>query len=508
MKKKQIILPDDPAELKKLLQLKDEEIAALQAEISALHEKYNIAQQQQFGKSSEAHPGHEELFNEVEVEVESEDEHPDGLETAPKTKPKRKPLPSDLPRDKEIHDINESDKICACCGGTLHEMGSERSEKLVFIPAKIKVVEHVRLKYSCRNCDNKGSKSDIKIAPVPASPIPKGIATSSLLSQIMVSKYQYGLPLYRQESMFEQHGITLSRKTMSDWMIKCSILLTPLVSYLQSIQLQQPVIHADETPLTVIREDKVNCYMWVYCTGSDALVNQSDGVKNIILYDYQNSRAGACPVDFLQGYDHYLQVDGYAGYNKTDAMLVGCMAHARRKFKEAETAQPKGKIGKANWALNHIQKLYRIETALKNKSVLEKYKVRQEKSLPLLDEFKCWLDKSSQQVPPKSAVGKAISYSLNQWSKLVKYIDDGHLSIDNNRAERAVKPFVIGRKNWLFSNTGKGATSSAVLYSVIETAKANGLIPFEYLMHCLDHLSHSPELVDEILPWNYKKPSV
>ncbi|MCP5005804.1 MAG: IS66 family transposase [Planctomycetes bacterium] len=503
MKKKQITLPDDLAELKKLLLQKDEEIAALQAEISSLYEKFNIAQQKQFGKSSEVHPGHGEVFNEAEVEV--ADEAP---AAEPKKKPKRRPLPVDLPRDEKIHDINESDKTCTCCGGELHEIDRMRSEKLVFIPAQIKVVEHVRLKYGCRCCDNNGINSKIKIAPVPASPIPKGIATSSLLSQIVVSKYQYGLPLYRQESMFEQHGISLSRKTMSDWMIKCSALLTPLVRRLQDILLQQPVIHADETPLTVIREDKVNCYMWVYCSGSDALENQPDEMNNIVLFDYQNSRAGSCPVDYLQGYNGYLQVDGYAGYNKTEATKVGCMAHARRKFVEAETAQPKGKVGKANWALNHIQKLYRIEKEIKKKTALEKHKIRQEKSLPLLDEFKRWLDKSSEQVPPKSAVGKAISYSLKQWSKLVRYIDDGHLSIDNNRAERAVKPFVIGRKNWLFSNTGNGATSSAVLYSVIETAKANGLVPFEYLMHCLEHLSSTPERVDEILPWNYKNRSV
>ncbi|NRA82248.1 MAG: IS66 family transposase [Gammaproteobacteria bacterium] len=335
---------------------------------------------------------------------------------------------------------------------------------------------------------------------MPASPIPKGIATPSLLSQIITSKYQYGLPLYRQESMFKQYGIAIGRKTMSEWMMKSSHLFKPLVERLQQVLLEQPVIHADETPLKVIKEDKKKCYMWVYCTGTDS--PNERGLPNIVLYDYQNSRAGSCPVKYLGDFNGYLQVDGYAGYHQVGATLVGCMAHARRKFKEAEQSQPKGKTGKSNWALNHIQKLYRIETGLKGKSVDEKFAVREECSVPLLNEFKEWLDKSAEQVPPKSAIGKAISYSRNQWHTLTVYVEDGHLAIDNNRAERAVKPFVIGRKNWMFSNTANGADASAVLYSIIETAKANGLIPFDYLLHCFEHLATGSDDIDAILPWN------
>ena len=379
-------------------------------------------------------------------------------------------------------------------------MGESRSEKLEFIPAQIKVIEHVRLKYSCRGCEKHGTKTDVKIAPLPASPIPKGIATPSLLSQIITSKYQYGLPLYRQESMFKQYAIALNRKTMSEWMVKSSHLFKPLIERLHQLLLEQPVIHADETPLKVIKEDKKKCYMWVYCTGTDS-PNES-GLPNIVLYDYQNSRAGSCPVNYLGDFNGFLQVDGYAGYHQVDATLVGCMAHARRKFKEAEQSQPKGKTGKANWALNHIQKLYRIETGLKDKSEKEKYATRQAKSLPLLNEFKQWLDKSAEQVPPKSAIGKAISYSRNQWNSLIVYVENGHLAFDNNRAERAVKPFVIGRKNWLFSNTASGANASAILYSLIETAKANGLIPFDYLLHCFEHLANGSDDIDAILPWN------
>jgi len=242
--------------------------------------------------------------------------------------------------------------------------------------------------------------------------------------------------------------------------------------------------------------------MWLYCTGSD--FPSTSGIPNIVLYDYQAGRAGQCAVDYLQGFTGYLHVDGYAGYEKTRATLVGCWAHARRKFMEAKTAQPKGKSGKADMALSMIQKLYRLETSLKDKSAKEKYQRRQEVAKPLLDKFNQWLTKAD--VPPKSALGKAIGYCQNQWHKLNRYIEDGNLNIDNNRAERAVKPFVIGRKNWLFSNTANGARASAMLYSIIETAKANGLIPFDYIAHCLEQLSDDADenTIEVMLPWNVK----
>jgi hypothetical protein len=362
----------------------------------------------------------------------------------------------------------------------------------------------VRLKYSCRACEKENTTTEIKIAPVPPSPIPKGIATATLLSQIITSKYQYALPLYRQESLFKQYGIALSRKTMADWMMKSADLFKPLYARLREILLQQGIIQADETTLKVICDDKVKSYMWLYCTGTDSPSNST--TPNIVLYDYQTGRAGQCAVDYLDGFSGYLQVDGYAGYEKTTATLVCCWAHARRKFIEAQTAQPKGKVGKADMALSMIQKLYRLEISLKDKSAEEKYQLRQEKAKPLLDRFAQWLAKAN--VVTKSALGKAIGYCKNQWHKLIRYIDDGNLTIDNNRAERAVKPFVIGRKNWLFSNTANGASASAMLYSIIETAKANGLTPFDYIAHCLEQLSHEKVDVETLLPWNVKYNSV
>jgi transposase len=495
-------LPDDINQLKALLLAERQVSEHLRAENQKLIEQFKLAQHQRFGKSSEAHPGQNELFDEAEIELEAKNEDEQAHISYTRSKPKRQKLPADLPREVILHDIADEDKSCDCCGHDLHRMGEDRSEKLEFIPAQIKVIEHVRPKYSCRHCESTGIAVKIKQAPVPPSPIAKSMATPSLLSQIITSKYQYSLPLYRQESLFKQYGIALSRKTMADWMMKCSDLLAVLYQRLREQLLQQSIIQGDETTLNVLSEDKAKCYMWLYCTGTDS--PNDSGIPNIVLYDYRRSRAGQCAVDYLAGYSGYLQVDGYQGYHQTRATLVGCWAHARRKYKEAEIGQPKGKTGKANWALSHIQKLYRLEHQLRDKSPADKVALRQEKAIPLLKQLKTWLDKSINQVPPKTTLGKALQYNRNQWSKLVRYVEDGHLNIDNNRAERAVKPFVIGRRNWMFSNTANGAQASAMLYSIIETAKANGLTPFDYLMHCLEQLANKEVDVEKLLPWKVK----
>ena len=520
MKRASETLPDNTETLKDLLEAervisqqkdhyleqKDNQISQLKQQYQQILEQWRLSQDKRFGKSSEVSIDQFALFNEVEqLDNEAADE-PAAQEsvTYTRNKPKRSPLPKDLPRETIVHDIADADKVCDGCGSDLHKMGEDKSEQLEFIPAQIKVIEHVRPKYSCRHCEQQGTEVKVKIAPVPVSAIPKSMATASLLSFIISNKYQYALPLYRQESLFKQYGIALSRQTMASWMLKLTPLLNRIYQRYQQIQLQQSVIHADETPLKVINEEKATSYMWVYCTGSDSPNTDGDKNKppNLVLYDYQASRSGQCARDYLNGYSGYLQVDGYAGYEKNDATLVGCWAHARRKFIDAQKLQVKGKTGKADWAINHIKKLYRIESEIKQKTAVEKQAVRQTQSADLLNQFKTWLDKSALQVPPKSAVGKAIAYSLRQWPKLNRYTEDGYLNIDNNRAERAVKPFVIGRKNWLFSNTASGAQASAMLYSLVETAKANDLIPFDYLRYLLEQLPTNPESIDYLLPWN------
>lgn len=494
------------AQLRQQIAELSKQIDRLESRNQFLEEQFRLAQQKQFGASSEGHPGQGELFNEAEELVADTPVEQEDISYT-RNKPKRKPLPKSLPREVIIHDIAQEDKVCACCNSELHKIGEDKSEKLEFIPAQVKVIEHVRPKYACRACEKEGTQNYIKQAPVPPSVIPKGYATPSLLSQVITSKYQFGLPLYRQEAMFKQYGIELSRKTMADWMLKCADLLTPLYERLHELILKQPVIAADETTLKVVSEDKAKCYMWVYTSGADSPEGKlpNTDIPNIVLYDYQSSRAGQCAVDYLQGYHGYLQVDGYAGYHKTQATLVGCWAHARRKFVEAKTAQGKQSSGRVDWALNHIQKLYRIETQIKASAPDERQKIRQEKSIPLLKQFEAWLIKSESQVLAKSKLGEAITYCLNQWSKLNTYTQHGHLNIDNNRAERAIKPFVIGRKNWLFSQTAKGAKASAILYSIIETAKANGLTPFDYMMHLLEQVSVQNTDIEPLLPWQFAK---
>ncbi|XOV77538.1 MAG: IS66 family transposase [Aestuariibacter sp.] len=492
----------DEAQLHQRIRELESQLAQKDARINWLQEQFRLAQQKAFGASSEGHPGQGELFDEAESVVAEPETKSTQVGSHVRNKPVRKPLPKSLPRETVVLDLAEDEKICDCCQGQLHKIGEDTAEKLEFIPAQVKVIETIRPKYACRACDKDGTTGQIKQTPPAPAIIPKGIATPSLLSQIVTSKYQYGLPLYRQESMFSQYGIELSRKTMADWMIRCAQSLEIIYVLLRQILLQQAVIQADETTLKVVKEDKNTCYMWLYCTGSDSPVPDSP-IPNIVLYDYQRSRSGQCAVEFLDGFSQFLQVDGYQGYEQTQATLVGCMAHARRKFMEAKQSQVKGKSGKADMALNQIQQLYAIERRITDKTPEEKQAIRLEKAVPLLTKFRTWLEKSSLQVPPKSKMGDAVNYSLNQWEKLIHYTQDGRLSIDNNRAERAIKPFVIGRKNWLFSNTASGAKASATLYSIIETAKANDLVPFDYLKMLFEELPKrkSDHDLSDLLPW-------
>ncbi|HFO2500058.1 TPA: IS66-like element ISAba24 family transposase, partial [Acinetobacter baumannii] len=434
MKKTPQSLPDDVELLKKMLleqtqklerklAQKDKRIAKLERvnqqlsdKLQQLLERYNLKKYQKFSPSSETYEGDGEVLNEAEqlIEDESVATEPDNqtTESAEKAaKPRRPRIAPELPRVDVIHDID--DKTCTCCGHALHQMGEEVSEQLEFVPAQIRVLRNVRLKYSCRQCETNGTKVEIKIADVPPAVIPKSMATPSLLAQIISSKMHYGLPLYRQEQLFNQAGIELSRQTMSRWLISCAEKLKPLLALMKAELLKQPVLWADETTVNVLDVEKSTCYMWVYGCG----LEQSTGPK-LVLFDYQDSRSSIHPTDFLAGFAGYLQVDGYAGYEKTHATLVGCWAHARRKFVEAQKAQGKGKTGKADVALNHIQKLYALESQLKTVPPDKKYDARQTLAKPLLEQFKSWLDKSSESVTKESLLGAAITYSLNQWPKL------------------------------------------------------------------------------------------
>ncbi len=502
MKKMPDINPDsqDIAELQAM-------VKALMAEKASLLEQFKLAIDRQFAKRSEALKPYDEaqgdLFNEAECEVDtaSGEEEVVTTTTTRKVRGKRKPLPKDLPRERIVLDLEDEEKVCSCCQHPLHKFGEDSCEKLEFTPAVLKVLEYIRPKYSCRQCEKEVDKVSISQKPAPVSLLPKSFATESLLSNIILGKYQYALPLYRQESLFKQSRIELSRTTMARWVVQVSEHFTPLYQALHKHLLEQVVIQADETPLNVLKEKK-KCYMWVYCSGADSPEATLEGVKNIVLFDYQNGRSRACPEGFLGEYDSYLQTDGYKAYDGlTKVEHLGCLAHARRKFMDAKKLQGKGKTGKADAALAKIQKLYALETRLKGKSAEERVMERQKLAKPLLNDLHEWL--TSQKVVESSQLGKAIKYTVGQWPKLVRYVEDGHLSIDNNRAERAIKSMVIGRRNWLFADTPKGADASAMLYSIIETAKANGLILYDYLVQCMKELAKPEPDIESLLPWNF-----
>jgi transposase len=504
-------LSNDPEQLKQiLLELqqrmdkelaqKDNELVEKDAAYQQLLERYNLKLANEYGKKSEKMPGADEVFNEAESVLDDVDKKilaDSNIHVTTKTKPKRKPLPASLPRKEVLVDIDESDKVCDCCQSPLHKMGEISSEALEFVAAHIKVIKTIRPKYTCRQCERNGTENVVKTALMPATPIPQSIATPSLLSQIISCKYQFGLPLYRQETMFRDIGLELSRQTMSSWMLRSAQLLEPLYMRLKEVLLSEPAIFADETPLKVIKAKKSTSYMWVYCCGSDRLSEKT----NIVLYDYHNSRAAQYAIDFLDGYQGYMHVDGYKAYGLTQAKLVACLAHIRRKFVDAKKIQAKSRTGKVDVALNLIGKLYGLEQRIKEKSIENKFNIRQSHAKPIAKELHDWLIKHKDKIPPKSKLGEAISYSLHQFDKFQRYLEDGRLSIDNNRAERAIKPFVIGRKAWLFSNTCNGVHASAILYSIVETAKANGLVVHDYISQCLQHIAEQPNNLEPLLPW-------
>lgn len=266
----------------------------------------------------------------------------------------------------------------------------------------------------------------------------------------------------------------------------------------------EKVIHADETTLKVNKDkQRKTSYMWLYATGADSPQENNDA-KSIVLFDYQQgARSHTCPVDFLRGYNSYLQVDGYAAYEKTSATLAGCWAHVRRKFVDVSKIKTTSQqdANKAKQVIATIAKLYAIEKNINSKNADERGKVRQQEATPIVTQLRCWLEENLQHTRHGSLLHKAISYTLNQWPKLIRYLENGNVNIDNNRAERAIKPFVIGRKNWMFSDTHRGAQASAILYSIIETAKANGLDPGKYINYCLEKLCQPNPDIDSILPW-------
>jgi transposase len=511
-------LPDDIDALKALVLVNQQQLAAKDNHIAILEEKLRLASQKRFGASSEkADDDQLGLFNEVEATASAPDDA-SGADAVNSTvvgehtrkTPGRKPLPDHLPRTRVEHDIAESAKLCAC-GCRKTKIGEEVSEQLDIIPARIQVLQHVRFKYACRACE--GTDDDgptVMTAPMPPQPIPKSNASAGLLAYIATAKFCDGLPLYRLEKMFPRIGVVLLRATMAYWMIRCGDLIEPLIAKMHAAQMAHDIIQMDETTVQVLKEKgrapQSQSYMWVRRGGPPD--------QPVILFDYEPSRGGSVPARLLENFKGVLQTDGYEGYaavsKRNDIFSVGCLAHARRKFDEALKAQKKkGRGGLAKQGFDFIQRLYRVEREARERNLDAdgRKALRDEKARPIWNELRQWLDGALGQVPPKSLTGKALGYLDKQWPRLIRVLDDGRIEIDNNLCENAIRPFVLGRKAWLFADTPAGAEASARLYSLIETAKANGLEPYAYLARVFADLpaaiaAQDDEAIEKLLPWN------
>jgi len=480
------------------------QLASKNQRITQLESLLKQLRQQRFGSTSEKLSADQvPLFDEAESET--DDDASAETVTVPghtRRKQKRTSIPADLPREEIIYELSEVDQICPHDGTPLNPIGEETHEQLDIIPAQIKVLRHIRKKYACPCC-----QQHLITASKPKQPIEKSIASPGLLAYIITSKYCDALPLYRQVEIFKRLGIVLDRSSLANWMIRCGELTQSLINRIHEQLLEQRILHMDETPVQVLNESgktaQSKSYMWV-------LSSLRNSASPAVLFHYSASRSSDIPKQQLAGYHGALMADGYEGYrgvcDQQRLIRLGCWAHARRKFIEARQQQPKGKTGKADQALSYIQKLYNIEREAKAFSAEQRYNLRQQRSKPILDKLRQWLDKTRQHTPPKNSLGKAAQYLDKQWSRLICYLDDGAYPIDNNRAENSIRPFVLGRKNWLFSQSQKGATASANLYSLIETAKLNGLEPYAYLKRVLTELPNAETLaqVDALLPWNCK----
>lgn len=490
----------------------------LKALVSWYEEQFRLKKHQQFGASSEKTPTDQlglPLFNEAEITATSaeEDPEPEILPTDDKKRPRqgRQTQTTQLPVETVTYTLPEEEQACSSCGHDMSVMKKEIRRELKVIPAQVKMIEHEQEVYVCRRCDEENIKTPIVSAPMPKPVYPKSMASPSAVAYVLTQKYMAGLPLYRQEQQFHQLGVSLSRQTLSNWVLYVADQwIQPIIQQMKNALLTQGVLHADETTVQVLKEQgrsaSSTSYMWLYRTGREG--------PKCVLFDYQTTRAARYPKRFLEGFKGILHVDGYKGYEGLSSVtLSGCWTHARRKFDEAQKAAPPKKGGLltlAEQALQKIGALYRIEKKIASMEHEERLRIRQTESIPLVEAYFAWLKSIRPKVLPKSKLGEAIQYSLNQRKKLEVPFTDGRLDIDNNRAERSIKPFVIGRKNWLFSHSPKGAKASAMIYSLIETAKENKLSVFHYLTYLLESLPNvdinDPNELQKHLPWSNELP--
>jgi transposase len=487
-----------------IIEKKSDVIDSLKHRVKMLEEYLRLANSKRFGSSSEKTDSPQgDLFNEVEVTAAPQDDEPEQpSKDDKKAKTGRKPFDKKLPRHQVFAYLTDAEKE-----GAINTFFVKVREELDIIPAKVQVIEYMQEKAVFK--DAQGNRT-MKAAEVMKHPVPKAMGSINLMTFIIIAKYADGMPLYRLEGIIKRYGGDITRTTLANYVIALAKLTQPLINLIRESQNSGPLIMADETRIQVLKEpgysptgDK---FMWVTLGGKPD--------QQSVLFAYDPSRGGHIPMRLLDGFTHgYLQTDGYAGYNEVcrENILIqlGCWDHGRRKFIEAQKVQPKGKhvkVSKADMALSFINKLYMIERKIKHLSGDERFAVRQEKSVPILKQLKKWLENNMPRVAKDSLTGKAMTYLHNQWDKLNVYCTDGQLSISNIMAENAIRPFACGRRAWLFADTPAGADASAVHYSLIETAKLNGLEPYAYLNYVFKKLPYAEKVedIEALLPWHVK----
>ena len=489
-------LPDDTNTLKQM-------VLTLLGQIDDLNGQLYYLKRQLFGKKSEKlDPAQRLLFENLydQVRAKIEEQKQPKVKVVKKRKNAnhkgRNPLPKDLPRKIIEIEPPEEEKVCPVCNNDKQRIGSEETEKLEYVPASFYVKKYVRYKYACKECE-----SHISIGQLPPMAIDKGIAGEGLLAHIITSKYCDHNPLNRLEGILKRHGVDINVSTMCDWVGKSADLLEPLVKRMHEKILQSPKINTDDTSIPVKskkrRGSTYNGYLWVYVDD-----------KHNVVFDFTPTRSRQGPLKFLGKYSGYVQADAYSGYDeffrKSDATEVGCNSHARRKFDYALDTDPV----RAARMLVLWGRLYDIERKVKNEnySSAQLLEARQKEAKPILAEIKTVLDEYKNQVLPKSPIGKAITYSLNQWEALNRYVDDPMLEIDNNLSERILRMVVIGRKNYMFAGSEAGAWRAAIIYSLVASCKLNDIDPFRYFRDVLTRVStHPADKIDELLPSDWKK---
>ena len=494
---------------KQELESKSQELVAALLKNQWLLEQLRLNRKKQYGPSSEqldqlVFEQFGRVFNEAEAwcaGVGKKETQVKAHTRKPRSGSMEEVVPEGTPV--EVVEHRPEDRSCPKCGSEMVEIGKEVRRTLKMEPARFWIQEDVYYTYACKVCEKETGDSVIVNMPKEPAVLPGSFASPESIAHLMVQKFVMYSPLYRQEQEWGREGLKLSRQVMSHWLLRAAEdWLAPIYQELHRELLKRDILHGDETTLQVLKEPgksaQSKSYMWLYRTGGDA-------EHPIVLYDYRPDRKAKNAEEFLEGFSGYLHADGYQGYHKLrpDIRVVGCWAHARRKFDEAVKSLPKKEQAGCT-ALEgqaFCTKLFAIEAEIQDLSLEEKRKQRQGRAKPVLDALFSWAEEKRKVTPPKSALGKALHYLKEQRPYLVRYLEDGRLEISNNRAERSIKPFVMGRKNWLFANTPAGARASAVIYSLMETAKETGLDPYKYLLWAL---REAPKLFETDREWAKK----